>query len=353
MKKLNIWGYYGVNYGDDIMLQVLINELEGLNIDISIIQEYNNVNNKVDLKSSNIINIDEKLSLKNLKIARELALNSINIWGGGTIFTDCDGDGNFRNFFYVNLVGGSFAYVGIGIGKITKVGRKLKTNYLLSRCDFATFRDPFSIQYSKVQKNKDKFSLVNDLSYCYFDKYRKKHLKKTKDYLLITWRNLVGYYSKSEEESYMEEMIDLALNIYKKNNLSSIKLMAMDDNFDIECCKKIKDILDTKGVNSQIISDRSIDEITKIIDEAYFHLSGRLHGSIASEFLQTNYLSLSYSQKMDYFHKMINKENILKFGECKINSYNYKLRTCEEFYDFSNEINQSKENINIICKFVK
>ena len=219
MKNLNIWGYYGVNYGDDIMLQVLVNELQDKKLNISVIQEYDRIDNKIDLKSAKIIKLEDKLSLKNIKSSLKLARNSLNIWGGGTIFTD--GDGNFRNFFYVNLLGGDFAYVGIGIGGLTKLSRKMKTKYLLSKCTFATIRDPFSIKFPTIQKNINKFDLVSDLSYCYFDQYRKDNIKEVKNYLLITWRNLEGYYSKSEEIEYMNDTVELSLDImknYKINN---------------------------------------------------------------------------------------------------------------------------------------
>lgn len=353
MKNINIWGYYGVNYGDDIMLQVLIDQLEKENINVNIVQQNKNIEEKIDIGNARILNLENKLSLNNLKYAKKMASNALNIWGGGTIFTDCDGDGNFRNFFYIKLVGGVFAYIGIGIGSITRLTRKIKTNYLLKQCEFSTIRDPFSLRYHSIEKQKDKFTLVSDLSYCYFDEYRKNNKKKDGNYLLITWRNLDGYYDKNDEDAFMEKMLKMALEICNDKKINKITLMAMDDDFDIISCIQLQQILLELGFNAEVIKNKNINQITEVIDNASFHISGRLHGSIASEFLNTNYISLSYSKKMDYFHQMINKKNVIKLNNSKEIDWDYKKNEVDNYYDFSKEIEESRKNIDIICNYVR
>ena len=101
-RNLIIWGYFGVNYGDDIMLLQIINEFS------------NKI--KIYVIASNDISVPEFSNFKIISMPkfttrsefncwlRSLPRNSIHVWGGGTIFTDEEGDGNFYPFIYLKLL---------------------------------------------------------------------------------------------------------------------------------------------------------------------------------------------------------------------------------------------------------
>jgi len=358
--KITLWGYYGSNYGDDIMLKVILDYLEKESIDVILIDLYNG---KLDYqigsryKNVEVINFSLLTKKEKIQTLKKLAKTKINIWGGGTIFTDVDGDGNFKFFSLIKMHGGKIGYVGVGIGALTVRNRLLKTKMLLSLSSLTIFRDQKSLQRAKELKHNEYYK-VEDLSYIFFNDYKLKHNseEKKRDFILVTWRNLSGYVSFEDEMKLMDHLVENIERLIKEFPFKRVILSALDANFDVESCRYLFEKLSAKQINVYFDIDSSIENITALINSAGFHFSGRLHGSVASEILNTPTLSLSYSPKMQYFYESINSTNYIDIYKEKIDFSNIlsiiKNHNGSNDLDIADKVNDAKKNFNYLSGFL-
>ncbi|WP_368490079.1 polysaccharide pyruvyl transferase family protein [Clostridium sp. BJN0013] len=350
--KIALWGYYGPNYGDNIMLKVIIDYFNNKHIEVEIIDLFG-------IKGSNTLHTDSKITkfkefnkVKKLyELYRLSNKDTINIWGGGTIFTDCDGDGNFKFFKLIKLFGGKFSYLGIGIGKLTIKERIEKAIYLLSKCEFAIFRDSSSLKKANDLSSNENYYLAEDLSYIYFNEFKIKKVKYD-EYVLITWRNLIRYMDKEQEKKLMNDVVNACSKLCNELNIKNIVLSALDENYDIEGCNVISKMFND-NFNIQIDLDNNIDNITNLICNAKFHFSGRLHGCIASEYFNVPTYGMSYSPKMRYFYESISSNDYFDIYEEKVNYKKIKaIINSKKRYSKSRLLIKSTENFDFLSKLL-
>lgn len=327
--KVVLWGYYGSNYGDNIMLETLLDYFYEKKIRVELVDLYNrNFKYQYENQYSNVkvVTYNELTRFEKLMKLIEFSKAKINLWGGGTIFTDADGDGNYKEFTRVKFLGGRIGYVGVGIGDLTIKERINKTQKLLKKSDFLIFRDENSYNRANKLAKKNYYYLVEDLAYVHFNNVlqniKNYEAAKYNNYILISWRNLVRYMSADYEEKLMDSIIDCISLIFDKYGCDKVILSALDTKYDVESCETLKFKLKNKGVSVIFDKDSSIHNITSLIYNSSFHLSGRLHGSIASEVLNVPTLSLAYSPKIIYFYESINSKNYIDIYEDNMNIMN-------------------------------
>ncbi|MFB2349223.1 polysaccharide pyruvyl transferase family protein [Priestia megaterium] len=354
-----LWGYYGTNYGDDIMMDVIIRYFEQYNVDVKLIDIYgSNLETKTNNKYSNVevIPFYGYSTVQKLKAVRDLAKVKINLWGGGTIFTDSDGDGNFKSFASLETFGGKIGYVGVGIGQLAKRNRRLKTKYLLKKSSFTVFRDMNSLERAKKFVKHKQFNLAEDLAYVYFNNLNMVPKYKLDKYILVTWRNLVGYTSLDKEQSIMDAVVEKVKKVMNTKKYETVVLAALDTNFDVESCLTLEKKFKNQGVNVYFDKDSSVENITKLIYNASFHVSGRLHGSIASEFFHIPTLTLSYSPKIDYFYQSINSNkyhNIYDDMDIRDQLINDIIQKKGNKVDFKGKISDASKNFEYMNGYIQ
>jgi polysaccharide pyruvyl transferase WcaK-like protein len=307
---VSLWGYYGFNYGDDIMMKVLIEELTKKNVKVILVDSHNGKLKDMMTESENLEIIDffNLTKGQKIRILYRLARTAhLNFWGGGTVFTDVDGDGNFKSFLLLKLFGGKIGYISVGIGDMKKISRKLKTNILIKVSDIITFRDKVSYSLSKNINSKNSF-YCEDITYYYFNSFKSKincidNKVKNQSYLLVSIRNLVKYFGVEKEAEFSEQITKLIPKLMERYNLNRVIFLPLDIK-DIEINEKIRQSLD-KSINAICLTNQNIDYMTEIIKNADIYISGRLHGSVAGEFFGVNTISLSYSNKINYFYDSI------------------------------------------------
>ncbi|MFP7171617.1 polysaccharide pyruvyl transferase family protein [Terribacillus halophilus] len=340
--RIVIWGYYGTNYGDDIMLLELIKGLQASQIEIEVVDIYgSNLKKKYGhLSEVKFINFDIMNKFQKLKALYHFARANINIWGGGTVFTESDGDGNYKWFNIIKKFGGNIGYVGVGIGDLQSEERIRKTKWLLRKSKLAVFRDGNSLNKAKSYNPDKQYYSAEDLSYLYFkdQNFSESSVNEfNSKYILVTWRNLRNYLHKDDENSLMVNVVSvLEEMITKKGIASEVVLAALDTNHDFESCQELNKKLAEVGIKSVINSNSSISNISALIKNCTFHFSGRLHGSVASELMSIPTLSLSYSPKVTYFYNSINSKNF-------IDVYNRpKIRLDDVLRILKTEVNQDQ-----------
>ncbi|MBT2724010.1 polysaccharide pyruvyl transferase family protein [Bacillus sp. ISL-46] len=323
--RLVLWGYYGYNYGDDIMMEVILKFLNEKNVKVELVDLFEGrLNEKYGEKYENVrvIPFYKLNKVEKLKKLMNFSKASLNLWGGGTIFTDVDGDGNYKWFSLIKLFGGKIGYVGIGIGTMKKKERLKKTKKMLKASSLTIFRDASSLRIANTIAKNSKYKIVEDIAYIYFKDLLDNNNYEicNKDYVLITWRNLKRYLDFKDEMKLMDDIIQETEKIMKERNVPKVILSALDTRHDIESCRYLYVKLRNRNIPVEFDIDSNVENISKLITEAYFHFSGRLHGSIASEIFGTPTYSLSYSPKMEYFYESINSKNFMNIYEQEIDS---------------------------------
>ena len=336
--SINIWGYYGCNYGDNIMMEIITdyinNEIPKLKLNVyelyhSIDRALVNDNvliNKCDINNLNLIS--------KIRYIKKISKTSINLWGGGTVFTDRDGDGFFRVFSYLALMGIPFGYISVGIGKMNRISRRIKSRFLLRTCSFCSLREEHSykkaIEFAKKNEN---FLLSDDLVCVYMKKYiesKRKPMKKK--YIVVSMRSLDRYMDDKKKPRLVNYCIELINNVSKANSIYEVVILPLDVRNDMKCSNEMEQLLLEKGFNVRVIKTTNVNEITSIIQNSTFHLSGRLHGSLVSELLGVPTVSIIYSNKMDYLYYELKKSNYIRIND--------------EFPDVSKLIKESLVKVN-------
>ncbi|WP_430494468.1 polysaccharide pyruvyl transferase family protein [Rossellomorea marisflavi] len=316
--KVSLWGYYGFNYGDDIMLEIFMKIMEDNDIEVVLVDYHNaGLINKEWGPRVKVIDYRNLSKTSKVLTLMKLATNmKLNFWGGGTVFTDTDNDGNFKSFFPLRVLGGRIGYVSVGVGLINKRSRRIKTELLLRLSSVVSMRDKHSYIYSKRLNQKTVSS--SDITYSYFRSFKNNQKKiKEQKYLLVSFRSLKGYFNQEEENAIVQDVIDLIPHVYSKYNLEKVIFLPLDKK-DIEVnsliASRTKQLI---GENVEVSQESNVDIMTEIIRDSSIYISGRLHGSVASEYFLNKTITLSYSNKINFFYEQINhsfidllKENI-------------------------------------------
>lgn len=307
---VSLWGYYGFNYGDDIMMELFIDELTKKNAKVIIVDSHagnlkQKVKNRKNVEVIDFFHLSKKEKFKTLSWLAKTT--DLNFWGGGTVFTDEDADGNFRFFLTLKLLGGKIGYISVGIGDMKRASRKLKTKVLIKLTSIITLRDEKSYLTSKAINSNNSFHF-EDVTYYYFNRYKTQSKKvaehKKDNYLLVSFRSLENYFGKENEGKAADQLAEVIPDLMKKYQFSQVIFLPLDVK-DVEINKKIQHSLDD-SIKSQLLTNTSVDEMTEIIRDSSIYISGRLHGSVASEFFGIPTISLSYSNKINYFYESIN-----------------------------------------------
>lgn len=348
--RIALWGYYGTNYGDDIMLEVILNYFVNKNIDVELVDMYEGTLEyrfRQKYKNVKVIPFKNLSRIEKVKAIKDLAKANINLWGGGTIFTDTDGDGNFKWFSLIKLFGGKIGYVGVGLGKLTKPSRIKKTKQLLSWSSICIIRDKQSYARAvQLARNKN-FYLAEDLSYIFLDNFKQKFRKnESQKYILLTWRNLIGYVPFNKEMDLMDDLVTVVEHVIRESGVNKVILGALDTKYDVDSCRHLYKKLKEKGINVHFELDSSVENLTKLIINSYLHFSGRLHGSIVSEFFKVPTITLSYSPKLNYFYESINSNGFIDIYNEKINFERVKeiIQNSQNNSAFEQKVEEAKLN---------
>lgn len=356
-----LWGYYGYNYGDDIMLEVLLEHFNKKGIQVKLVDLYEGrLKEKLNTKAYSNLEVipfykySKKEKLKTLIV---LAKSKINLWGGGTIFTDTDGDGNYKWFSLIKLFGGKIGYIGIGIGTIKRKDRIRKTKKMLNASSLTIFRDNKSLEKAKVFNNKGQYYIVEDLAYVFFNNILNSAKSNYSDskYVLLTWRNLKNYMNFEDEQKLMDSIVSEIAIMIENHRYETVILSALDTKHDFESCQYLFQKFKEKRIPVAVDMDSSIDNVTKLIHNSSFHFSGRLHGSIASEILKVPTLTLSYSPKIQYFYESIQSKNYFDIYNEKVESKEIaRILTDNDntIPNFKDKVSQSLMNFKYLDQFL-
>lgn len=303
-------GYYGMlNLGDDLMLKTLLesNPVEKINV-------VQFKNNPLPGQGENISFLtwpDGKLA--KITFAAKFILRSQElIFGGGTCFTDEDGDGFFKYMIMAKLLGKKVKYKAIGIGNLKRKSRILKTKILLNIADEITVRDEKSFSRAKkLTNNKKQIVKEEDLaikSISDIISEEKFKVNSEEPYIALGWRNLNRY--NCNEWNDPNYVVDYILKLSKEKGLNKIIMFDVDSYFDTNINQTLFDLL--KETDLEVVYDQSTDitEKMKVICESSFVFTSRLHVAVIAEEANIQCEALNYSPKIQYYVEEVHSQHV-------------------------------------------
>ena len=249
MTKAVISGYYGYkNFGDELILSILINHLKELGIEITVLSgdiEYTKKNNSVN--SINRFNIRQ--------IIKEIKNSDILISGGGSLLQDVTSFKSLAYYSFIIALGILYNKKVIifaqGIGPINSNFAKTIVKNLLNNCNYISVRDENSL---KLLENWNiKSELVCDPAYSL-------NIKTNNE------TNGVGIQLRDFSTMNYNLLQKIAMLCISKFSDKKIKIFSLQKSKDYEICKKFQNIIKNinPNIKTEIVETHIIDEISKL-----------------------------------------------------------------------------------------
>lgn len=291
-------GHYGSgNFGDDIMLMALVNEYRESNKNFKVLF-FGDRTAGFELKTEEFVVIDRSKKLNYLLSLIDVLRYADNIiWGGGTCFTDEEGDGYFIGMTLAYLMNVKVNYRSIGVGDLKKRLSQLKFSFLMKISSRSSFRENVSFHKCKaVITNHSKISIEEDLGEQFFKKYCHKTDVSSENYVLVAWRDLSAY---GKGDATISEVASLINHISLQTNVSNVVVIDVDDCVDKDFNDKLTKIL-CKSLDVKRCPNLNFAEKMALISKSSLVITARLHVMLASTFLDKKVYVYPYSPKIGY-----------------------------------------------------
>lgn len=364
--KVTLMGYYGAgNFGDDLMLYILCEELlaqhPGLQIDVFI-----NGRNKFPTfipESERVKVIDFQYSgswNKMSTLVKYMRSRDAFIWGGGTCFTDKDAIGYFDKFTRARLLGCKIAYVGVGVGKLTRLQRIIKTRILLGIASTVTLRDETSytraLEMLPFNSRRDKLQLTEDLTYLYFKQHPQTPASPVQQpkKILLSWRHLDQYLPKDTQQQLIEHTLQALQQLHKEFGFTQIDSLVLDNSKDNEVHSELSAQLQSWLPDIPHHHYKPVSPFEKIdLIKGYDALiSVRYHGVLFGDALGVPSIAVNYSPKVEYYcdthnsrGRMVETDELAQGPQALIKAFHAALQSQPEVSQISEKMAQAQQNI--------
>ena len=293
------------------MLAYLINEMRGQDTSFKVIFFGENYLG-FQLKSEEIVRIERTNRWFYIKVFINLLKSSDRIiWGGGTCFTDEEGDGFFIGMLIAKLFGVKIEYRSIGVGNLRRFSRKVKFFILMYLSDKISFREENSLSKFKSFFSDKKVTLEEDLG----EKYLKTiscDTSVTGKGVLLAWRDLsnygLGFESQTDLLSYLKDFLI-------SQGVDSLTILDVDNEVDYELNNFLEQELKS-GFLVDRQSNLNFNEKIQVILSAELIITARLHILLSAILFQKNVKVYSYSPKINFVisEQMENVETFIPYS---------------------------------------
>jgi polysaccharide pyruvyl transferase WcaK-like protein len=370
LRELVLLGYYGAgNIGDDLMLQGLLCELLSADPEI-VVHVVSYYQKPVKVPDSPRVRIVRGASLAK-KLIRILPLFwrcQVALFGGGTPFTDTEGDGSYKFFRLAHLLNCRIGYLGIGLGRLERIERKKRTRWLLQHCALATFRDPTSLSRAQALIGGDeakKMHLCEDLCYLYMaaNPLPQKVInpKARPMHLVISWRELRGEEGVETDEYLMYRFIDSIRLLHMVRGLADVTLLPLDLTADLDAHTRLARLLDEllPGVKVSTSLKPAATETISTIAASDLYISVRLHGAFIGKVVGVPTIGFIYSPKVRYYFESIGSSSMLEWSDlgrdegCLVRSCTIAITEATRPIDLTPRIALARQNVLHLLRLLK
>ena len=282
-KKVAISGYYGYgNFGDEIILSVLVDHLCRLNSDITVFS-HNPELTSAQFGISSVKNFDI------LSVMKTISSSDIIISGGGSLLQDVTSLKSLLYYsfiiWYAQFCGKKVIIFAQGIGPLTK---KLSNNLvtgLLSKCDLVSVRDVKSQEF--LIKHKINAELVSDPMFSVDLPVGEKSGK-----VGVQLRAF-----KAVDEKFLKNLANqVILNFGERK----IEIYSLQETVDYTVCKNFEKMLKDiyPQVQTEVIHKLSNNDMIVRISELEYFIAMRFHALLAAIKTGVKPLAINYDAKV-------------------------------------------------------
>jgi polysaccharide pyruvyl transferase WcaK-like protein len=298
--KIVLIGYYGFhNLGDDLMLQGILNALEGVEVISNVYVLVKDHYYKAQSAKVRFIKIHGLLS--KLRLVYCIAISRFIMWGGGTCLYESRSGDNAGLRFLCRLetiakwLRSRFVFWGIGIGSVyTQKGKKL-TCKILNMAHRVNFREEESLRAAiALAGNNAKFDVGGDLFFLNAFSPRSKRITRPAKI------SFSGIYSYKDDNAivrcYAGILDKLAHDLSARIYFIPFHQGEKNDN---EFHRAIA--RNMKNINYEIFEyDEPLLCLNKM-EAMDFHIGMRLHSIIAADCLRVPSIAINYSPKVRFY----------------------------------------------------
>jgi polysaccharide pyruvyl transferase WcaK-like protein len=306
-KKIFLNGCYGAcNLGDDIMMNITINDIVNIIPDNEFEIYVKNKGNKQCLILNNPC-IRNLFSINKITELKLIANSDFYIWGGGTFLYE--GKDNriksllsiFLHIFIAKVFKTKIILYGIGFGPFQTFLGKIIGNISIKLSDFITVRDIES--FSQIKQMNFNSYLTNDLVYrLNTANVNLLELNRLKKHIII---NTVYHQSIEELETFSNIIIDKLKELeikYQNVHFHLVSAWESESATDLRTNKIVLDNLN-KHFNFEytVYKNKSTNELLEIINSIDIVFAQRLHILLISILLNKKIYTYQYHSKIKKF----------------------------------------------------
>lgn len=293
--KVLIIGYYGVNYGDLLMLREL---LDGLETSSNTILTYGE---KKDLERQAFI-IERQVNVlgvgsdSKIDILRAILGVDIVIWGGGTCFMDEGGTGGVKYMTLAKLLNKKVIYLGVGVDNYREPITKLSLYIAAIISTYIYARDARSLKVFErfCLFYNSRIRLGEDLAY----RATGKTVKEEKDgerYVIVCLRDVTSYTSIPPDD--FDDLMLLLKNLIDQNGIGRIYILNADNDIDSKVSYDVKEIVSSWQCGCSVVLGDELEKATNLIENSFYLLTARLHPAVVALQKSTAFGLYNYSEK--------------------------------------------------------
>jgi polysaccharide pyruvyl transferase WcaK-like protein len=312
-----IMGYYGIaNFGDDLMLYLLIEEILRREPDarFTIFMARAGDATRIFAPSNTKMTILPRESLRQLAAAVRKV--DVLAWGGGTCLHE-------RGFCNLNLTAVArglrkpVVWMGIGAESIVSKASVLKARVALRLCTAITVRDAASYaEIESLHPGIGNLSLAADIAYL-LPRSRMASAPPAHSArpLVVSWRTLRGIVDDESARRYLDTIVKaLALFIAEKNfaSISILNLADVDEEANTALTNALQHELGaSSALQVRQVAASTLEEKLAIVRSAGFFFSARLHGFLVAKLLDLPAVGFAYAPKVWRFAEDLTDANAL------------------------------------------
>lgn len=285
-KKVVLSGYFGFkNFGDELILSILINKLRELNAEVNVITA------NPDYTRSNYTDIDCIKTFDILSILKTIKSCDILISGGGSLLQDVT---SLKSLFYylfiiciALILKKQVIIFAQGIGPVNNpLGRYLAKN-ILKHCNHISVRDEESAQLLKRWGIDSK--IVCDPVFSL--KIDNQPKEKILGFQLRDFNGIDDYYLK-----FLASFCPLFPS-YK------IEIYSLQDSIDLEVCKRFKHSLEVENIPAELFYKMKAEDVINRISRCEYLIGMRFHSLIIGLLSGVKCLAINYDIKVEKLAK--------------------------------------------------
>lgn len=284
-KNFVLSGYFGFkNFGDEAILSVLVNKLQELNHNITVISS------DPQYTVNKFKNIQSVYTFNMPKIIQTILKSDYLVSGGGSLLQDATSLKSLLYYLSIILMALIFGKRVIifaqGIGPIDSAFGRFLTKNMLKHCHYVSVRDIKSFELLKSWN-------INAELLCDPIFSTKIENNEKNEVVAIQLRNF-----KTMNEDFIDR---LAQKVAHEFQDKSIEIYSFQDSIDLEVCKNFEKALNllNPDIKTTICSNLTDEEIIQNLSKAKYLIAMRFHAIIIGLLAGVKTLGINYDIKIE------------------------------------------------------